>query len=118
MRASTSGSAGSRWKNDCPKSPRAMLPTKRANCTGRGSLKPMAWRSTARSASGASGIMSDDRVAAHLEDGERHERHAREHHDEADDPAHDQRSARRAPHPGSPSGGRAPRRGHFAGLAS
>ena len=41
MRASTSGSAGSRWKKDCPKSPRAMLPTNRANCTGKGWLKPM-----------------------------------------------------------------------------
>ncbi len=58
MRASTIGSAGSRWKNDWPKSPRTMLPTKRANCTGSGSLKPMDCRRTARSASGASGIMS------------------------------------------------------------
>ena len=59
IRCITSGRAGSRWKNDWPKSPRAMLRTKRANCTGSGSLKPMACRSTARSDSGASGIMSD-----------------------------------------------------------
>ena len=46
-------------------------------------------RRAARSASGASGIMSDDRVAARLEDRERDQRHAHEHHHEADDPAHE-----------------------------
>ena len=58
MRSRTSGSAGLRWKNDWPKSPRAMFPPKRTNCTAKGSLKPMFWRSTARSASGASGIIN------------------------------------------------------------
>src|SRR5690348_13291623 len=57
MRSRTRGSAGSRWKKDWPKSPRTMLPTKRANCFASGSLNPIASRRAARSASGASGIM-------------------------------------------------------------
>ena len=51
-----------------------------------------------------------DRIAAHLEDGEGHERHAREHHQEANDPAHDETQhglGRRVPLPS-----------YLAGLAS
>src|SRR3989441_3094453 len=47
------------WKNDLPKLPVTALPTKRANWTGSGSCRPSVRRRTARSASGASGMMSD-----------------------------------------------------------
>src|SRR5438552_1712602 len=47
------------WKNDLPKLPVTALPTKRTNWTGSGSCRPSVRRSTARSASGASGMMSD-----------------------------------------------------------
>ena len=110
MRSSTSGSAGARWKKDWPKSPRAVLARKRANCTGRGSLKPMAWRRAARSASGASGIMRATgspltwRMANVTSD------HAHEHHDEADDPA-DEQGQHRAPSPGPAPPARATSRG-------
>ena len=36
IRSSTSLAAGSRWKNDVPKSPRRLLAAKRANCTASG----------------------------------------------------------------------------------
>src|SRR2546428_7024098 len=47
------------WKNDLPKWPVTALPTKRATWTGNGSCRPSVRRRTARSASGASGMMSD-----------------------------------------------------------
>src|SRR5437773_4308868 len=47
------------WKNDLPKLPVTALPTKRTNWTGSGSCRPSVRRRTARSASGASGMMSD-----------------------------------------------------------
>src|SRR2546427_6019296 len=47
------------WKNDLPKWPVTALPTKRGNWTGSGSWSPSVRRRTARSASGASGMMSD-----------------------------------------------------------
>src|SRR5437867_7004462 len=45
------------WKNDLPKLPVTAWPTKRANWTGSGSCRPSVRRRTARSASGASGMM-------------------------------------------------------------
>src|SRR2546428_9550365 len=59
IRSMTSRKAGARWKKELPKSPVSARPKNRPNCTGRGSCKPRACRSTARSASGASGMMSD-----------------------------------------------------------
>jgi hypothetical protein len=59
IRSMTRPNAGVRWKKELPKSPRTARPTKRANCTGSGSCRPSAARSTARSASGASGMMSE-----------------------------------------------------------
>ncbi len=112
MRARTSGSAGSRWKKDCPKSPRTILPTKRTNCTGRGSLKPMDSRSTARSDSGASGIMSATgspltwRIANVTRDT------PTQHHHEADDPANEQGQH------GAPARGRRRPANRAAGFAS
>ena len=57
IRSRTSGIAGARWKNELPKSARAVLPRNFTNCAARDSLKPIASRSRARSDSGASGIM-------------------------------------------------------------
>ena len=89
MRASTSGSAGSRWKKDWPKSPRTMLPDEAGELHGQRVVeahglaqhRPVGLRRLRHH--------ERDRVAAHLEDRERDERHAHEHHHEADDPAHE-----------------------------
>src|SRR6266540_818552 len=58
MRSMTSPNAGSRWKNDLPKSPRTASVRKRTNCVGSGSVSPSASRSLTRSPSGASGMIS------------------------------------------------------------
>src|SRR6266850_1915830 len=57
MRSMTRPKAGARWKNELPKLPVTARPKKRPNCTSSGSCRPSACRSTARSDSGASGIM-------------------------------------------------------------
>ena len=59
MRSRTRPKAGTRWKNDVPKFPVTVLRAKRANWMGSGSCRPSVRRRTARSASGASGMMSD-----------------------------------------------------------
>src|SRR5256714_7141370 len=58
MRSITNPKAGTGWKKEAPKSPVSARPTKRANCTASGSCRPSACRSAARSASGASGMIS------------------------------------------------------------
>src|SRR6266571_7724510 len=56
-RSVTRPNAGTRWKNDWPKSPRAALATKRTSCRASESVSPSASRSLTRSASGASGMI-------------------------------------------------------------
>ena len=57
MRSMTSANAGVRWKNELPKLPVTVFAKKRPNWIGSGSCRPSVRRRTARSASGASGMM-------------------------------------------------------------
>ena len=85
MRSMTSPNAGSRWKNDWPKSPRAALVTKRTNCVGSGSESPSASRSFDAIGLGRLRHDQGDRVAAGVEDRERDQRDADTDDDEAEE---------------------------------
>ena len=92
MRSMTRAKAGTRWKNDVPKFPVTVLPREARELDRERIVQAPASGAGRRwSASGASGMMRDDGVAAGVQNREGHQRDPGHHDHQPDEPADDER---------------------------